>query len=96
MDYLDLVLTVAALVIGVMLLTGHGSFFMKGGNSEIRKKLYDEKKMEKGCGIALILIGVLTGIDMLTTEIAFKIGYIVFLLIIIAGLLYYLKVKCRK
>ncbi len=96
MDYLDLVLTVAALVIGVMLLTGHGSFFMKGGNSEIRKKLYDEKKMEKGCGIALILIGVLTGIDMLTTEIAFKIGYIVFLLIIIAGLLYYLRVKCRK
>ncbi len=96
MDYLDLILTVAALVIGVMLLTGHGSFFMKGGNSEIRKKLYDEKKMEKGCGIALILIGVLTGIDMLTTEIAFKIGYIVFLLIIIAGLLYYLRVKCRK
>lgn len=96
MDYLDLILTVAALVIGVMLLTGHGSFFMKGGNSEIRKKLYDEKKMEKGCGIALILIGVLTGIDMFTTEIAFKIGYIVFLLIIIAGLLYYLRVKCRK
>lgn len=50
MDYLDLILTVAALVIGVMLLTGHGSVFMKGGNAEIRRKLYDEKKMEKGCG----------------------------------------------
>ena len=35
--------------------------FMKGGNAEIRKKLYDEKKMEKGCGVALILIGVLSG-----------------------------------
>ena len=67
MDYLDLILTVAALVIGVMLLTGHGSVFMKGGNAEIRRKLYDEKKMEKGCGAALILIGILTGFDMFTT-----------------------------
>ena len=47
MDYLDLILTVAALVIGVMLLTGHGSVFMKGGNAEIRRKLYDEKNGER-------------------------------------------------
>lgn len=96
MDYLDLILTVAALVIGVMLLTGHGIVFMKGGNAEIRRKLYDEKKMEKGCGAALILIGILTGFDMFTTGMVFKIGYIVVLLIIIVGLMYYLRVKCRK
>ena len=96
MDYLDLILTVAALVIGVMLLTGHGSVFMKGGTAEIRRKLYDEKKMEKGCGAALILIGILTGFDMFTTGMVFKIGYIVVLLIIIVGLMYYLRVKCRK
>lgn len=96
MDYLDLILTVAALVIGVMLLTGHGSVFMKEGNAEIRRKLYDEKKMEKGCGAALILIGILTGFDMFTTGMVFKIGYIVVLLIIIVGLMYYLRVKCRK
>ena len=29
------VLAIAALVIGVMLLTGHGSVFMKGGNTVI-------------------------------------------------------------
>lgn len=96
MDSLDLILTIAALVIGVMLLTGHGSVFMKGGNAEARKKFYDEKKMEKGCGVALILIGILTGIDMFTTGMAFKIGYIVVLLIIIVGLMYYMRVKCRK
>ena len=96
MDYLDLILTVAALVIGGMLLTGHGSVFMKGGNAEIRRKLYDEKKMEKGCGAALILIGILTGFDMFTTGMVFKIGYRVVLLIIIVGLMYYLRVKCRK
>lgn len=44
MDYLDLILTVAALVIGVMLLTGHGSVFMKvemrryAGNFMMRRK----------------------------------------------------------
>lgn len=96
MDTFDLILTAAALIIGVMLLTGHGSIFMKGGNVEIRKKLYDEKKMEKGCGVALILIGVLTGVDTLMDSMISKVAYIVILLIIIIGLMYYLRKKCRK
>ena len=50
MDSLGLILTVAAFIVGIMLLTGHGEIFMKGGNADVRKKLYDEKKMEKGCG----------------------------------------------
>ena len=45
MDSLDLILTVAAFIVGIMLLTGHGDIFMKGGNADVRKKLYDEKKM---------------------------------------------------
>lgn len=96
MDSLDLILTVAAFVVGIMLLTGHGDIFMKGGNADVRKKLYDEKKMEKGCGIALILIGIISAVDMFTTGMAFKIAYIVILLIIIIGLLYFLRVKCKK
>ena len=48
MDSLSLILTVAAFIVGIMLLTGHGEIFMKGGNADVRKKLYDEKKMEKG------------------------------------------------
>lgn len=96
MDSLDLILIGAAFIVGIMLLTGHGSVFMKGGNAEVRKRLYDEKKMEKGCGIALILIGIISAIDMSTTGLAFKIGYIVALVIIIAGLIYYLRVKCKK
>ena len=96
MGSLDLILTAAALIVGVMLLTGHGEIFMKGGNADVRKKLYDEKKMEKGCGVALILIGIISGIDMFTTSLAAKIGYIVVLLVIVAELVYYLKVKCKK
>ena len=52
------ILTIAALVVGFMLFTGHGSFFMKGGNTQARAQKYDEKKMEKVSGICLILIGV--------------------------------------
>ena len=48
------ILTIAALVVGFMLFTGHGSFFMKGGNTQARAQKYDEKKMEKVSGICLI------------------------------------------
>ena len=40
------ILTIAALVVGFMLFTGHGSFFMKGGNTQARAQKYDEKKMD--------------------------------------------------
>ena len=96
MDALDLILTVGAVVIGIMLLTGHGSFFMSGGDAVKRKKLYDEEKMEKASGIALLAIGVLTGIDHITTTVTAKIVYIVVLVIILAVLIYYLKTKCKK
>lgn len=46
-DSLNIILTIAAFVVGIMLLTGHGDIFLKGGNSDISKKLYDEEKMQK-------------------------------------------------
>ena len=44
------ILAIAAAVIGIMLLTGHGAMFMKGGNTQARARKYDEKKMEKVLG----------------------------------------------
>ena len=90
-DSLNIILTIAAFIVGIMLLTGHGDIFLKGGNSDISKKLYDEEKMAKASGVALILIGVV-----FTTALAFKIAYIAALLIIIVGLVCYLKLKCKK
>lgn len=49
----DILLTAAALIVGILLLTGHGDFFLKGGNAELRKAKYDEEKMAKGSGVAL-------------------------------------------
>ena len=82
------VLAIAALVIGVMLLTGHGSVFMKGGNTQARAQKYDEKKMEKFSGICLILIGIATGVDAFTESMAAKIAYVVILFVILAVFLF--------
>ena len=65
----DFILAGAAIIVGIMLLTGHGDIFMKGGNTQLRKAKYDEKKMTKGSGV---------------------------LVIILAGLMLYLKYKCTK
>ena len=93
---IDYILTVAAIVVGIMLLMGKGEIFMKGGNTELRKKLYDEKKMEKVSGIALILIGAATGISKLTTNPIVQIVYLVFLVVVFIVWVYMLKVKCKK
>ena len=92
----DFVLAGAALIVGIMLLTGHGDIFLKGGNTKLRKEKYDEKKMTWGSGVALILIGIVTFIDPYTTSLASKIGYIILILAILAGLVLYLKFKCTK
>nr|WP_295282989.1 DUF3784 domain-containing protein [uncultured Blautia sp.] len=92
----DFVLAGAALIVGIMLLTGHGDIFLKGGNTKLRKEKYDEKKMTWGSGVALILIGIVTFIDSYTTSLASKIGYIIVILAILAGLVLYLKFKCTK
>lgn len=78
------ILAIAALVIGVMLLTGHGAVFMKGGNTQARSRKYDEKKMEKVSGICMLLIGIATGIDAFTTSVTAKIVYVVVLFVILA------------
>ena len=92
----DFILAGAAIIVGIMLLTGHGDIFMKGGNTQLRKAKYDEKKMTKCSGVALLLIGIATGIDSYTTGLAAKIGYIIVLILILAGLMLYLKYKCAK
>lgn len=92
----DFIFAGAALIVGIMLLTGHGDIFMKGGNTKLRKAKYDEKKMTWGSGVALVLIGIVTFIDSYTTTLAAKIAYIVIILAILAGLVLYLKYKCTK
>lgn len=72
MDSFDMILTIAALVMGVMLLTGHGDILMKGGNAAERKKLYDDKKVQLVSGVTLLIFGILTGLDMVGQELCIR------------------------
>ena len=90
------VLTIAALVIGVLLLTGHGDFFLSGTGSEERKKVYDMGKVSKASGIAMIGFGIATGIDCLTTTVMAKAVYTICIAIIFAVLIIYIRKYCTK
>ena len=96
MDSFDLILTVAALVMGVMLLTGHGDVLMKGGNAAERKKLYDEKKIQLVSGVTLLIFGVLTGLDMLIKSYVYDIIYLVLVIIIFIVMVVLIRKKCKK
>lgn len=93
---LDYFLAAAALFIGIMLLTGNGGIFMKGGNEQVRGQVYDQKKVERASGIAMLLVGIATGINTLTTGFTAKMAYIVVLIVIFGALIFYMRTKCRK
>ena len=69
----DFILAGIALIVGIMLLTGHGDIFLKGGNTKLRKEKYDEKKMTKGSGVTLILFIYILAI------LAILVGFVVYL-----------------
>ena len=92
----DFILAGIALIVGIMLLTGHGDIFLEGGNTKLRKEKYDEKKMTKGSGVTLILFGIVTFIDSYTTSLTAKFIYILAILAILVGFVVYLKKKCIK
>ena len=92
----DLILTVGAIIIGILLLTGNGSFLLKGGMADNSRKQYDQKKMERASGIAMLLLGAATGIDMLTTGLVAEIIYLIAVILIFGGLVYYYTKKCKK
>lgn len=96
MDSFDLILTVAALVMGVMLLTGHGDILMKGGNAAERKRLYDEKKIQLISGVTLLIFGALTGLDMLIKSYVCDIIYLVLVIVIFIAMVVLIRKKCKK
>lgn len=93
---LDFVIAIGSLIIGILFLTGNGAIFMGGGNADKRRQEFDQKKMEKACGIAMLLVAAVTAIDGFTTSIYAKIAYTVALIVIFAGLFIYIRMKCQK
>lgn len=93
---LDFILAIAGIVIGIMMFTGHGDIFMKGSNQAQRQKIYDEKKMERVCGIGIFLLGIITGINAFTTSFWAKIVYLAVILLIFIGMVVMIKKTCKK
>ena len=91
MDSFDMILTIAALVMGVMLLTGHGDILMKGGNAAERKKLYDDKKVQLVSGV-----GILTGLDMVVKSYVYDIIYLAAVIVIFIIMVVVIRKKCKK
>ena len=96
MDSFDMILTILALGAGILLLTGHGDILMKGGNAGERKKLYDEKKMQRASGVTMIIFGHLTGADFFIDSYIYEIVYLVLVIAIFVGLVIYIRKKCKK
>ena len=65
----DFLLTAAALIAGILLLTGHGDFLLKGGNAELRKAKYDEAKtVDKSIEIPIQINGKLRSVITVDAE----------------------------
>ena len=90
----DYFLAGIALVCGILLLSGHGEILMRGGNERERNKKYDQKKMERACGVAALVLGVATLVDSYMGSVPFTIGYVIFIVLIFAVLIYYIKKHC--
>ncbi|MDY4693594.1 MAG: DUF3784 domain-containing protein [Blautia sp.] len=96
MGIFDFLIIVSAFLIGILFLTGHGGVFMKNTRGGKQGQIYDEVRMEKASGIALIILGVLTTIDTFTTGLLAKSLYTVAVLVIFGILIFYIKTKCKK
>ena len=94
--FINLLFTFGPIIVGILVLTGHGDFIMKGGNEQARKAHLDEKKVEKVSGIAAILIGLASGVDMFTTGVTAKTIYLGVVILIVIGMAVAVKVYCKK
>ena len=74
---LGVILTGGALVIGLLILTGNGAVFLKGGKEEQRKKIYDQRRFELATGVMLLVFALLTGIDCFTKGSIWKVAYVI-------------------
>jgi hypothetical protein len=83
-------------VCAVILLTGRGSFLIAGYNTaspEVKSR-YDQKKLTRAVGLALLIIDLATVPLVFVRGIAYLIFYIIFLLAVAAALLFYTNKKC--
>ena len=85
------------LIIGIVLMTGHGIGMIAGVNTmtESEKKGYDLKKVGKTVGL-FMLYGSLMPLLILDFNAGLFVVYIIVFLLILVWLLWYINVRCHK
>ena len=91
-----IIITAIALIGGILLLTGNGGFLMGGGNAEQRKKIYNLEKVERATGIAFLVVGVASLIDLFTTGLIASVIYLIVVIGSFTALFVYMRKKCMK
>ena len=91
-----IIISAISLIGGVLLLTGNGGFLMGGGNAEERKKIYNLDKVERASGIAFLVVGIASVIDLFTTGLLASIIYLVVVIGSFTALFVYMRKKCMK
>jgi hypothetical protein len=85
------------LIIGIVLMTGHGIGMVAGVNTmtESEKKEYDLKKVGRAVGLFMLYCSLMPLLTLDFNAGLFVVYIIVFLLILV-WLLWYMNVRCRK
>lgn len=93
---IDLILTVAAVGIGILMLLGKGDFFLNDKNARERNQVYDMDKVQRGFGVVLIIVGIATGISALFSSSVSYMIYTIVVLLAFAGGIIYMRKYCKR
>lgn len=95
-SYVDTILTMGALIIGVMMLLGKGNYFLNDKYASSRNKKYDMQKAQRGFGAALVVVGIATPISTRVSSFYGSVIYTVVVVIAFGLSFLYLKFFCKK
>lgn len=94
-SYIDTILTMAALIIGVMMLLGKGDYFLNDKNATARNKKYNVQKAQRAFGIALLVVGIATPVSAKVESFA-GVPYTTVVVIAFGLSFVYMKLFCKK
>lgn len=96
-ELFDWVFAIILVGAGILLLTGNGNILMGGAQGAAeRKKLFDEKKMQRAFGIGFLLLGVANVVTIFVKSFAVSVGYLVFVVLVIGVEVFYVNKYCKK
>lgn len=96
-ELFDWIFAIVMAGVGIALLSGHGNVFMGGSKGMAdREGIYDEEKMAKAFGIGFLLLAAANVVTIFIRNFAVSVAYMIFIILVIAGEVIYIRKYCRK